>query len=268
MSDPTEIHALQVVDPAAEPGGLLAQQSAGIVRAAAGDVTEAFCEYKRIQAALDRMLPDCIQTIQGKKFRKKAFWRAVATAFNIHLEFRSEQRLPWGAETGREGWLWTATYRAIAPNGRYADGDGTCEASEKTVYLVEWGAGRGPRVVADAGRPLVDLPATALNASAHNVRAHAHTRAKNRAIADLVGFGEVSAEELPLRDVEGERAPQRRGQPGERREPPPNGPRTAPAGATPDALAQKLGFGKFKNLSRSEEHTSELQSRLHLVFRL
>jgi hypothetical protein len=30
----------------------------------------------------------------------------------------------------------------------------------------------------------------------HNVRAHACTRAKNRAISDLVGFGEVSAEEL------------------------------------------------------------------------
>ena len=50
-----------------------------------------------------------------------------------------------------------------------ADGDGSCFSSEKR--------GRG-------------------QATVHNVRAHAHTRAFNRAVANLVGFGEVSAEEM------------------------------------------------------------------------
>jgi hypothetical protein len=31
----------------------------------------------------------------------------------------------------------------------------------------------------------------------HNVRGHAHTRAFNRAVSNLVGFGEVSADEIP-----------------------------------------------------------------------
>ena len=55
------------------------------------------------------------------------------------------------------------------------DGDGSCFASEKT-----------------GGR---------LRATEHNVRAHAHTRAQNRAISGLVGFGEVSADEMPFDDV-------------------------------------------------------------------
>jgi hypothetical protein len=36
--------------------------------------------------------------------------------------------------------------------------------------------------------------------SEHNIKAHASTRAMNRAIANLVGFGEVSAEEIERED--------------------------------------------------------------------
>ncbi len=135
-----------------------------IVRAAIGDVTEAITEYTRIQVALDKALPDCIQTIGGKDFRKKSYWRAIATAFNLSLEIRDEKLDE--AESGAWGYL--VTYRATAPNGRFADGDGSCFASEKSEA----------------------------QATVHNVRAHAHTRAMNRAISNLVGFGEVSAEEV------------------------------------------------------------------------
>ena len=136
-----------------------------IVRASIGDVTEAILEYTRIKDALDRALPDCMQTIRGKQFRKKNYWRAVATAFNLTVE-NTKETLDESAESGAWGYL--VMYRATAPNGRFADGDGACYASEKTAE----------------------------QATVHNVRGHAHTRAYNRAVSNLVGFGEVSAEEM------------------------------------------------------------------------
>ena len=147
---------------------------ATIVRAAAGDVAEAFEEYRTIQATLDRAMPDCIMEIQGRSFRKKSYWRAIATAFNLDVTLEAEER-----QDAEGDWGYVATYKATAPNGRSATGDGACFASEK----------RGPQ------------------ATVHNVRSHAHTRAFNRAVSNLVGFGEVSAEEMereetkPMRDV-------------------------------------------------------------------
>src|SRR3712207_7158370 len=45
----------------------------------------------------------------------------------------------------------------------------------------------------------------------------------------------------------------------------PSPPRTAPTG---DAITPRLPFPRRTNLGRSEEHTSELQSRQYLVCRL
>lgn len=160
MSESTQSE-LVVVEPDA---------SAAIVAADPQSVVDAFANYQQIQSALDKAMPDCIMDIQGKKFRKKQYWRAIATAFNLKLSLQSERREV--IENGDWGYL--VEYRATASNGRTCDGDGACFASEKTDRN---------------GKP------TAMQTE-HNVRAHAHTRAKNRAIADLVGFGEVSAEEV------------------------------------------------------------------------
>jgi hypothetical protein len=69
--------------------------------------------------------------------------------------------------------------RATAANGRHADGDGACAINE-------------PRFRTPSGRQKAehDLPATAV------------TRATNRSVSNLIGFGSVSAEE-----VEPEEAP-------------------------------------------------------------
>jgi hypothetical protein len=75
----------------------------------------------------------------------------------------SEERIEFDGD-----WGYTVIYRATAPDGRASEMDGSCMASEKRGAMC----------------------------TVHNVRAHAHTRAKNRAISDLVGFGEVSADEL------------------------------------------------------------------------
>ena len=171
-STPTEVHGEVVaVDP----------QDQAMVRAAPGDVVVAFEEYRKIQQGLDAALPDCVITIQGNKFRKKNYWRAVATAFNLTVKLTTEERTEVG-----DDWGYLVMFTAMANNGRSADGDGSCFWSEKKVYL--WRNGKRTDEV--------DLIKTAENATVHNIRAHAHTRAYNRAVSNLVGFGEVSAEEM------------------------------------------------------------------------
>ena len=168
-----------------------------IVRASA-NIGAALTEYRQIQEILDTQLADCTIEIRGKVFRKKNYWRAVATAFNLSLTLIEER-----SEDRDEDWGFLCTYRATAPNGRFADGDGTCFAIEKA-----------------SGQD-----------SVHNVRAHAATRAINRAISNLVGFGEVSAEEMDYR------------------EPKPK----AKAAAKPSSKSggkvfdDPVGFGKFKD---------------------
>ena len=147
---------------------LVHTEQGNLVRAAeANDVIAAFQQYQKIQEALDKMLPDCILTIRGKNFRKKNYWRAIATAFNLNVELVNERRVEIEGDWGYE-----VCYSAIAQNGRSAHGDGSCMASEKVSET------------------------SGIFATLHNVRSHAHTRAFNRAVSNLVGFGEVSAEEI------------------------------------------------------------------------
>lgn len=137
----------------------------------AAGASRALATYRDIQRVFDEQMPDAIMEIRGKKFRKKSYWRAIANAFGVLCELISVDRID-DANTG--DWGYVAVVRATAPNGRTSDGDGACMASEK---------------VDRDGNP------TAMQ-TVHNVRSHAVTRAKNRAISDLVGFGEVSADEL------------------------------------------------------------------------
>lgn len=129
-------------------------------------VAQAFGQYREIQAALDEAMPETMVKIGQKMHRTKAYWRAIATAFNLSIVCIEEKHIQGSGKSTDWGWL--TTYRASAPAGRCADGDGSCFVSEKS--------GRAGTV--------------------HNVRATAHTRAFNRAVANLVGFGEVSAEEM------------------------------------------------------------------------
>lgn len=142
------------------------EEKKGIVRVA-GDVAEAWEEYQKLQAKLDHTMKDSTMMIRGKLFRKKSYWRAIATAFNLNVYLIQENQVK--NPTDENDWGWVVTYAAQAGNGRYAVGDGACFASEKT----------GPG-----------------QATVHNVRGHAHTRGYNRAVSNLVGFGEVSAEEM------------------------------------------------------------------------
>lgn len=106
---------------------------------------------------------DFVRDRQGRTYYKRKFWRRVALAFGLTVTAVSEER-----RVRPDGVIcYSVIYRATAPNGQSMEGDGYCDSAEF-----------GP--------------------TEHNTRAKAHTRAKNRAISDLVGGGEVSADEMPV----------------------------------------------------------------------
>lgn len=178
------------------------------------EFSDEFDKYIAIQAIIDEKLKDCVMEISGKKFRKKSYWRAVGFAFKVNLHLIKET--PCTNVDNVKDWGYTVVYRATLPNGRSLDGDGSCFASEKAAN----------------------------QDTIHNVRAHAHTRAKNRAIADLVGFGEVTAEEVNFNSpTKSQSTPA----------PATSDPYSQPESSTdtdttvqhPDWFSNKIGFGKY-----------------------
>jgi hypothetical protein len=101
-------------------------------------------------------------------FVKRSGWRKIATWFELSLETREitiDRDKNGNPDRAR------VIARAIAPNGRYAEGEGGCSIRERGF-----------------SKPEHDLPATA------------STRAINRAISNLVGLGAISAEEIEAAD--------------------------------------------------------------------
>lgn len=130
------------------------------------EVLAAWQQFQELKRSL--LTLDDYQEIQGRARIKKSGWRKIAAAFGISDQILREERREHGTP-GQPGYyfVWEITSRAIAPNGRYADAVGSCASNERRFAHTD-----------------------------HDVRAVAHTRSKNRAVADLVGGGEVSAEEI------------------------------------------------------------------------
>ena len=129
------------------------------------DVDRALNEWKAYQTITTEMLDDSdYQDIKGKKFKKKSAWRKYMRAFNITSEIKEKIIIKTDKGIVKESEF---TMRATLPDGRFADGWGNCSRSERGF-----------------NKPNHDIPATAM------------TRALNRAISDLIGAGEVSAEEM------------------------------------------------------------------------
>jgi len=103
-----------------------------------------------------------VATIQNKPFIKRSGWRKLALAFNLSDEIIKEEKEIIGDE-----FEWRIWVKAWAPNGRFSTGIGGCCSDERDFAHLR-----------------------------HDVYATAHTRAKNRALSDLIGSGEVSWEEL------------------------------------------------------------------------
>lgn len=132
-------------------------------------LVQSFSEY---QALLPKLLSpeDWQDAGRGERFVKKSGWRKIATAFDLDVMIVSSKvdRGPYGVPLRAE-----VIARAVAPSGRSMDGDGYCSVEE-------------PRFEKPKARQKLE----------NDLRATAATRAKNRAISDLVGMGAVSAEEV------------------------------------------------------------------------
>ena len=105
-----------------------------------------------------------------RHFKKKSAWQKLSRAFNvdIHIVDRDIERTKMGRV--REAYY---CVRATLPNGRSVESDALCSRSEK-----------GKDKVSD-----------------HTIMSTAKTRATNRAIAELMGAGEVSAEKMSAQKV-------------------------------------------------------------------
>ena len=121
----------------------------------------AWNEFQQLKKAI--ITQSDLQRIQGKDFIKKSGWRKFAQYFNLTDDIISEVREP----LGDTDWVRTIKVKCIAANGRSTVGVGKCASNEKKFAHLE-----------------------------HDTYATAHTRAKNRAISDLIAVGEVSAEEV------------------------------------------------------------------------
>jgi hypothetical protein len=195
MPDPTTALAPIDLDPDSLPSPIFS-----------GDqMVAAFAAFRDLKTKLIAQMPESVITVEGRAFCKKAIWRGLGVAFALNVELVEERDFVRGAFLdGQPNFGYLVIYRATAPNGRFAIGDGACMAIEKAARFKcphphpSW-KGKSehwPHESCPDYNPAHrwrELPA---QATEHNIRSHAHTRAFNRAISNLVGFGEVSAEEV------------------------------------------------------------------------
>lgn len=107
-----------------------------------------------------------------KKFPKKSAWMKLGRAFNVDTKIVSKEFSLTKTGATKEAYY---CIRATLPNGRTVESDGSCSRME----------------------PGKD------GATSHTIRSTAKTRATCHAISELIGAGEVSAEELePIFDNE------------------------------------------------------------------
>lgn len=134
------------------------------------EVQRAMQEY---QAGLEAIL-DPVEDYQrftandgsDKRFVVKTGWRKIATWFGLDL-LLDEHRITVDRDANGKALRARVIGRVVAPNGRAAEDVAVCDASERHFSKLE-----------------------------HDLVATAATRALNRATSNLVGMGEVSAEEI------------------------------------------------------------------------
>ena len=152
------------------------------------DIEGAAAFMNNYQEAIKALLtPDDYQAIGNRDFKKKSAWRKLATAFRISDEIVDEQ-----LEFDDVNQIIRARYRVrcTLPNGRTAEGVGVCSIFDKIRY------NKTKNNEADTETPSNFILRGRFSNAEHDVPSTAHSRAKNRAIADLIGAGEVSAEEM------------------------------------------------------------------------
>lgn len=149
---------------------------------------EAVSKWKEYQALKEKIVDreQDIQVIQNKSFLKKSYWRKLATFFNLSVEIVEEKTENISLH-GKEVLVYHFRARATHNNGRFAEGTGSCDMYDHAT-------------IKDNNFLVYDkynkVWKEAAPKSIHNARTTAETRAWNRAVSNLVGGGEVSAEEV------------------------------------------------------------------------
>lgn len=130
---------------------------------------EAAEEWARFQALKTKLLTDeDYQTILGKRYIKRSGFRKIAVYFGLSDKILEQER----KDRGDGSFFWRIVVEVEAPNGRISTGVGACDSRERKFAHIE-----------------------------HDVYAIAHTRAKSRAISDMVAGGVVSAEEMEAQEI-------------------------------------------------------------------
>ena len=163
---------------------------------------EFFHHYENLTKKL--LTPDDYQKTGKKSFKKKSAWRKYATAFNISDEIVNEDIIR--DDNYR---IISAKYvvKAIASNGRFGYGVASCSIFDKIKAT-------------DTTEPSPFELRKRFNNAENDVIATAHTRAKSRAISDIIGTGEVSAEEIDsVNENNGTKRPVRRPKPTPKKSP-------------------------------------------------
>jgi len=112
---------------------------------------------------------------KGTPFIKKSGWRKYKTAFGVTIQYLDDGIRTEGEDKEGKYYVWRYKVRAIAPNGIYQDSDGAA-SSRKAFFSKK----KGQRI----------------DPEEEDIILTAQTVAINRAVSDLVGGGEVSAEEM------------------------------------------------------------------------
>lgn len=178
-------------------------ESANALLQPADNIDEVVALYKQFEEIKSELLTKGDKTKIGTNWHvNKSGWRKIATAFNLSIDIIEDKI--WeedGVVKAR------VKARAVAPNGKASTEVGMCASNEprfmnshgskqdnkpevegKEVFWMEgnWRSLKSPKEVNE-----------------HDVLATAATRAKNRAISDCVGGGEVSAEEMTKEEMLG-----------------------------------------------------------------
>lgn len=191
---PTSTTAAMAIVPVEH--GALTRPVAGVEQ-----VREAFEQYLELRRTI--VVASDVTRISGKEFVNKSGWRKLGTVMGTSSKIisRDYQRDEHARITSAE-----VIVRAIAPNGRFMEGLGACDFHERCCPRAFGVEGQDPPPVCRDGRskhhhcePGCD-GFNHFSKPQHDIPATASTRALNRAMSDLFGFGEVSAEEVTDRD--------------------------------------------------------------------
>lgn len=131
------------------------------------DIVENWKQFEKLKKQL--LKPDDYQAIVrrgiSKKYIKRSGFRKIAVAFGLSDEIISQTRTD--RHDKEDSFTWQIVVKVTHPNGRTCTGVGACDSLERGFAHKE-----------------------------HDIYATAHTRAKSRAISDMVAGGEASAEEM------------------------------------------------------------------------